>query len=204
MTTIYLVDFDGTISIQDTLVYITQKFYPDKYMEWSNKIATGEYNIKDWIRVFEHQFNIQEDIYRKALDEVQIDPYFKEFIKEKEIRILSGGFDYNIKYIFKKFGIPSTIKIYANRLEFINHRKIKVSMDYFVETCPQCGVCKKKILYNYRKQYDKIIYIGDGISDLCVSEFADEIYAKKGKWLSRYLTNKHIPHNIFESFSEIK
>ncbi len=202
MKKIYLVDFDGTISVVDTLVYISTKFYPLQSKIWSKKIKSGEYNILQWLKIFEETFNIDEKDYLKALDDITIDPFFKEFAEKNEVRIVSGGFTYNIDYILRRNGIQN-VKIYANTLEFIEKNKIRLEMNYLNESCILCGVCKRDIYYKYKKEYDWIVYIGDGITDVCVAEFCDEIYALKGYYLEDYLTTKGTPHKSFKNFSEI-
>jgi 2-hydroxy-3-keto-5-methylthiopentenyl-1-phosphate phosphatase len=44
--------------------------------------------------------------------------------------------------------------------------------------CGRCGTCKNKILHEHRLLYDKIIYVGNGQSDVCPSRYADVVFAK--------------------------
>ena len=50
--------------------------------------------------------------------------------------------------------------------------------------------------------YEKIIYIGDGVSDYCVADKADILYAKKR--LLNYCVEKGIKHISYNDFSNIK
>lgn len=201
--TIYLIDFDGTITKQDTLDYIAKKFYPEKYNEWGKKIMNGEFSIMDWIMEFEKTFSIDEETYINTLNEIEIDEYFENFIKDKNVVIVSGGFTYNIKHILEKHGIKG-IKIYASGLEFIAKNRIKIILDYYNHKLPFAAVCKEDILERYKKDYENIVYIGDGITDLEVSKLANVIYAKKGQYLEKKLLEAGIEHKIFKNFSEIK
>lgn len=199
---IYLIDFDGTITKKDTLDYLAKKFYPELYDEWGRKIMNGEFTVKEWVEEFEKNFNFKQEEYDKILNEIEIDESFKNFILNKEVVILSGGFDYNIKKILRKYEIEN-IKIYANKLNFIEENKIKVNMIHFNENNSSQAVCKDSILLEYRKDYKKIVYIGDGITDTSVSKLADVVYAKNGTYLESYLKKENIKHNIFNTFNEI-
>ena len=41
---IYLIDFDGTITKEDTLTEIAKYFFKNEYVEWGNKLMKGECN----------------------------------------------------------------------------------------------------------------------------------------------------------------
>lgn len=202
MKKIYLIDFDGTISIQDTLVTLVKKFYPIKYLRWGQLLIQGTYTIADWLKAFEKHFEIRQELYDEALKKITIDPTFGDFIQNKEVRIVSGGFDYNINFILNNFELTPP-KIYSNHLEFIQNAKISIKFPYFNEECGKCGVCKKNIVLKYQKEYNQVIMIGDGITDLCAAKSADLVYAKEGTFLNKKLTRLKIPHTTFKFFSEI-
>ena len=54
---------------------------------------------------------------------------------------------------------------------------------------------------NLKKEYDKVIYIGDGVSDFCVANKADILYAKSK--LSDYCKNKGINYIPYETFKDV-
>ncbi|MGM0507943.1 MAG: MtnX-like HAD-IB family phosphatase [Fusobacteriota bacterium] len=199
---LYLVDFDGTITKKDTLNYLAKKFYPDQYDEWSRKIMSGEIEITEWLKLFEKAFEISQEDYDEELKHLEIDEHFKEFTVNKELKIVSGGFEYNINKILSQNNIYD-IDVYANGLKFIDNNKIKIDMKHFNKDCKKCGVCKTNILKKYDKAYNKIIYIGDGITDICVAEYSDIVYAKKGSYLEETLAKKGIKYKSFESFAEL-
>lgn len=204
MKVIYLIDFDGTITRLDTLEHIARKFFPDRYKEWGRKLMNNEYSIRDWLTAFEEHFNIHKSDYDKILEEIEIDESFLEFMKTRECAVLSGGFIYNIRTILNRYIDSKDIKIYANDLHFIGENRAKIDKTYSNGDCLKCGVCKTSILMEYRKNYDKIIFIGDGITDICAAQESDEIYAKRGLYLDKYLTENRVEHFVFDSFSDIK
>lgn len=195
---LYICDFDGTITKEDTLDHVAMKFFPDDYKKWCEN-----FNIYEWIKAFEKRFDIEKREYDSSLEEVELDQSFKGFMKGRDIIILSGGFDYNIEKILEKNSIGG-IKVYANGLKFVSSNRIEIDMKYFNDECRDCGVCKTKILEEYRKDYDEIVYIGDGISDMCASGYSDIVYAKKESDLERYLIEKGRAFISFDSFIEVE
>lgn len=203
MEKIYLVDFDGTITKKDTLDFLARKFYPEESKVWGKRLMNGEITVAQWLKAFEIVFNVPEEEYdRVLLENIEIDETFIEFAQKNKVAIVSGGFDYNIEKILAKYDIKN-IEIYANKLTFVENDRVKIEMNHYNHGCEKCGVCKKGIMEEYKKTYETVAFIGDGITDLCVSTYSDEVYAKKGTYLEKYLTEKGIVHTTFDKFEEI-
>ncbi len=200
---LYLVDFDGTITKKDTLSYISKKFYSKEMDVWKEKKRAGTFKVKDWLILFEKIFKTPKEKYDEVLDILEIDESFIEFSKNNDIIIVSGGFVYNIEKILTRYNLDN-IKIYGNKLEFLENDRIKITMGNYNEECGKCGVCKTSILKKYKKEYKKIIFIGDGVTDVCVSQYSDLVYAKKGSYLEKQLISKKVHYIPFEKFEEIK
>ncbi|MFH1081548.1 MAG: phosphoserine phosphatase, partial [Pseudomonadota bacterium] len=69
------------------------------------------------------------------------------------------------------------------------------------EDCGRCGNCKRTILERCRPSYDRIIYIGDGYSDVCPAKNADLVFAKATLY-EKYLC-KGDRCVYFETFADI-
>jgi len=200
---IYLVDFDGTITKEDTLTKIAEQFFPNEYREWGEKLMSGVYSIKEWLTSFEARFDIKKSDYDLSLDNIEIDHTFREFAKGREVKVVSGGFDYNIERVIKREEIEG-IEIYANGFNFEKENKIKLEMKYYNESCGKCGVCKRIIVEEYKKNYENVVFIGDGITDICAAEVSDSVYAKKGSYLEMKINEAGRKQHIFTEFSEVK
>ena len=50
--------------------------------------------------------------------------------------------------------------------------------------------------------YEKIVFIGDGVSDYCAADKADFLWAKSS--LIKYCEKNNIKHSKFQDFSDIK
>lgn len=201
-----LSDFDGTISTLDSLYsffknYATEKW---KYVEklWlENKINSKECLIQEFSLVP----NLSQELADKYIKTVTIDKYFKDFYdfcqnENIDFYIVSDGVDYFINGILENHDVKG-LKIITNHGVF-NKNKIDLS---FPNDNPQCvmnaGTCKCKVANDMKKKYEKIIYIGDGVSDFCVCDKADIIFAKSK--LARHCEDKGLKYKSYENFNDI-
>ena len=124
-------------------------------------------------------------ITKKRLDDylscIKLDPYFRKLIfylnsKKVKLAILSDNFDYIIRRLLKRKGF-SGIRVYSNRLQFSRDR-LMPSFPLENKSCRICAHCKTDSIKRVSKNGSKIIYIGDGRSDICPARKADIIFAK--------------------------
>lgn len=207
--TAILIDFDGTISVEDTNDKLIEYFWNDeieKYLKYNNE---EEMNYIDFMDGLFSKLKINEEEYLNfILNEINLTKGFIDFYKNIklyniEIAIISGGFDNGIVPFLNKYKI-NDIKIYANSLEF--HRE-RIIINYYhnrEKNCCEigsCGNCKRKHIEAYRKNKENIIFIGDGITDRPVAEKSDIILAKDG--LLNYCKKKNIDCISWDNFEDI-
>jgi 2,3-diketo-5-methylthio-1-phosphopentane phosphatase/HAD superfamily hydrolase (TIGR01509 family) len=135
----------------------------------------------------------------------EIDPYFNSFYQycremNIDVKIVSDGLDFYIKKVLEIHHL-SGIPFYANHTHFPKSSERRVSFPYFNEECGLCGTCKKKIVQIHRKDYDLILFIGNGVSDMCAAREADFVFAKDV--LYNYCIDQEITCHFFENFKEI-
>lgn len=201
--TIFVSDFDGTITTKDTLYTFFEKYATDEWTiveeQWKEgKISSKECLIKEFSLVP----NLSETLINEFISTIEIDSGFINFNKKRiekgiDFIVVSDGCDYFINKVLSANGI-SDFKIISNHGEFANGKfKMSFPNDY-VGCKNDAGTCKCKVLNDLRKEYDKIYYIGDGVSDFCVAGKADILYAK-GNLLKhcRDINMDCIPFNTF-------
>jgi len=131
---------------------------------------------------------------QRYLSAVKIDPHFHKIyaiLKREGIRpvILSDNFSPVIKFILKANGVGQ-MRVFANSLR-IRGKRLLPSFPHTNSRCSKCGHCKKKNLLK-RGVKDKIImYIGDGLSDICPAENSDIVFAK-GRLLKHFRKKKKL------------
>lgn len=206
MKTIYLVDFDGTITTLDTLDTISEKFALPTWREIDEKWVKKEISTIEAMQNILTIMDFKKHELIEFLNVFEIDPYFISFmkiIKEKKdlLVIVSDGWDYNINSILNKYNIRE-LEIYANKFYFNENNEIKLEFPYHKEDCHN-GTCKCKILEEVRTKYpeSKIVFVGDGYSDVCVAPKADLIFAKDN--LAKYCEKERIEYIPFSTFKDI-
>ncbi len=201
-----LSDFDGTITERDGLYSFIEKYAQGDWQKVEQDWANGKISSKKCLL---DEFNLIPNLSSELIDNfvktLNIDDSFVDFyrkVTEQGISffIVSDGIDYFIKRILEIHGLNG-IKVISNHGEFVNG-KFKIT---FPNDNPKCinnsGTCKCSVLEHLGKDYDKIYYVGDGVSDFCIAGKADVLYAKKR--LLKYCEQSGIKCIPYEKFKDI-
>lgn len=204
MRDIFLIDFDGTISFNDSTQLLAREFIPDMYDDYLNKFREGKVNVKIFINDLLSSLNIDKSTFENTLKEkIIIDSTFKDFVdKGIEYRIVSAGSVLNVISGLKSIGLTVDEElIYSNSIKF-NGRNIEVDFPY-LDAKEDTGVDKAGIIEKYKKLGYRVIFVGDGPSDYPAIEVADIVFAKKGKRLVDRCNEKEIEFMEFDDFDDI-
>ncbi len=199
-------DFDGTISKNDTFDQLLERFadpiWQDIEADWvKGKIGTAECMRRqvELVKISKRQLD-------NWLSFIQIDVQFINFVKfcqklNIEISIASDGIDYLIKKILAHYGLNS-IQVSANQLIFKEKNKMTLAFSEKLNLCDSKSmVCKCSIAVAHKKSGKKIVYVGDGHSDYCVSKRIDLVLAKAN--LLAYCKQHELPHYAIDDFSDV-
>lgn len=211
---IILSDFDGTITTFDTNYRLFNIIGNEKTKEISKELLKGNLSMKTAARSQFENLELGKKAYIDyILNEIEIQPGFIKFYENTEkynvdFAIVSGGFLNGIEVFLEKYGITD-IKIYANELVFKGNKvgvKFYDDIHGYEEKDCSCafkpsGNCKVKFYNEYKKDYDKIIFIGDGSTDLGIAEKADILFAKDS--LADYCNKKNIEFIKWKDFHDI-
>lgn len=202
-------DFDGTITLRDTgkelLTNLTDKNwqYYDKLVI-NGEIGTRAALVKQWGMIDSTTIEEIDSI----VNRIEIDPSFKEFYqwiiqKNLQFLIISDGFKTYIQKILQnhQISIPDD-KIKANDMKLVSN---KIEVNFLTDQCDHgCANCKYSHVKVLKKDNTKIIYIGDGLSDIFPArELGDIIFAKKDEDLAKKLVDDERVI-IFSNFDQIK
>jgi 2-hydroxy-3-keto-5-methylthiopentenyl-1-phosphate phosphatase len=208
-------DFDGTIALNDVWVTAFENFVKDKdaFNKLSDDYCSLAINAQECnIRSLELVENFTLEEFNHHLNEEQVDPHFKgfvEYFREQgdEVFVVSGGLEYYIKHILDRERI--NIKIFGTELVTsvvpgTNFLKPQVLFPHADENCEKCETSKRNILINNTNDlYDEVsVFVGDGISDYCVVNYADIVFAKKR--LASYCWKNNITYFEFDTFSDVQ
>jgi 2-hydroxy-3-keto-5-methylthiopentenyl-1-phosphate phosphatase len=201
------VDFDGTITARDTLHVIVEEFGGrGVWDELEPRLQAGQITIEDAMR---QQFAAVTATTDEALAAVQreapIRPGFGRFVGWAEheghrLAILSAGFRSVIDAVFADAGIRG-LEIRSNDIAFSRDGAQLVWADRG-EICGHCGRrCKRHDLALRRAPGQHVVYVGDGISDRCVSAQADTVFARAS--LAEYLESEDRHYIPFDDFHDV-
>ncbi len=201
----FLLDFDGTVSRQDVGFSILNEFSTGSWEDIDREFLEGRIGSPEAYRRIFRIMRLDKDKLREYLQRIDsIDPAFQEFYqllrgKGWEAAILSDGFGFYIRELLNRKGIKD-IPVYSNELCF-KEGSIELNTPFSVEWCDECGTCKLEILRRYKKRYDRVIYVGDGYSDRCAIEEADDVFSRRTLW--RICASKNIDSWYFHNFQDI-
>jgi len=200
-------DFDGTITNRDGLYSFIETYAKGDWEKIEQDWAEGKISSKEClIEEFKLVPNLSEKLVDTFIKTMTIDEHFADFYhylceQKIDFYVVSDGVDYFIEKILENFGL-SNLKIISNHGEFRNG-KFEWSFPNDSNNClNNAGTCKCEVVKNLYQQYDKICYIGDGVSDYCVADKVDFLFAKNR--LLKFCKDKKINYVEYNNFSDIK
>ncbi len=206
MKRLILCDFDGTISLEDITYLLVRHFCKGHWESIAQEFTAGKITSQEaYHRIAEMLKGEEREVRQFLRHHGKIDPTFSTFYqycrqKGIDLKILSDGLDFYIKTILEAHQL-SEIPFYANECHFLKDGKIKISFLHANEECGLCGTCKKRLVQILRKDYDLILFVGNGFSDRCAAKEADWVFAKGS--LYRFCIEKDISCSFFKDFGEI-
>lgn len=177
-----LVDFDRTVTDIDSSYQMLERFSDNDWFSIEKEALSGRITILEALEkqaklVFGDPLEIREHL----VSTVNLRPRFREFhryCRENDIylEICSDGFGSALGVLLEEWGLddipwtsnPTYPSKDGMRIEFPHHRK----------DCPINANCKCSHLERLMDEYDQVIFVGDGTTDLCVSRIAPILFAR--------------------------
>lgn len=175
-------DFDNTMTFFDVLDDIIKRFSINRnWIAFETAWKKGKIGSRACLEGQLQSVRITKKDLSQYLSQIIVDPHFHKFfavLKREGIKpvILSDNFSFIIKSVLDNNGING-VSVYANELRFKKDRLIP-SFPYRNRHCSRCAHCKKENLLKKGIRDKVIIYIGDGLSDVCPAECSDLVFAK--------------------------
>ena len=205
-------DFDGTITINDTVDHLLSIYANKNWINIEESWKNGEIGSKECLKKqLECIDYISEKQLNEFIEDIEIDVYFINFLefikiqenlnhKKIELYVVSDGFDFFINRTLEKYGIKRFVKVFSNKLNY-SKGKLTPVFPLFNPYCKKdSGLCKCEIIKKFKKDM-KVLYIGDGTSDICAANLADILFAKDS--LAEYCDQNAIKYIKFETFKDI-
>lgn len=200
-------DFDGTITERDTLHLIVEEF--GRRGLWATiepRLRAGELTLEEAMQEeFATVRATPEQVRALVLREAGLRAGFPELVSWSRARghrliVFSNGFRSVIDAVLGRAGLGD--------LEVLSHEALFTAEGCTLvwtergEACGECGRRCKRHDLRARLGGDRLVYIGDGLSDRCAAHLADLVFARAD--LARDLTIDGVPFEPFDDFVEIR
>lgn len=203
-------DFDGTVSPHDVGNSLFSAFGGHAAEGIVKEYLAGSINARQCLRrecESIGSFRMADLI--RFVDGFSLDPGFSGFVnfcnsQGMPVTILSDGLDFYVERILAQHGL-SHLQFFANHAEFIGQdesTKLVPAFPFRDEHCDQCGNCKRNHVAVLSADEDRVVYVGDGISDRCPVRYADVVFAKRS--LIGYCQEQNISYYEYEDFTDVQ
>lgn len=200
-------DFDGTITQRDTLHVIVESFGEQGLWErLTPRLRVGEITVE---QAMQEEFAAVRATPREVRDAVRAHAPIREGFGDwvewcaargHRLVVVSNGFRSVIEPVLADAGLGH-LEVVAHDARFSRDGCRLVWSDRG-ERCALCGrPCKREPL-RARSNGERLVYLGDGISDRCAALMADVIFARDG--LAEYLAECDVAFIPFEDFRDVR
>ena len=191
-----VLDWDGTVTERDTLHMAIERFGDlDVFRQLEAQIGR-ELTLNEVIGIEMATISAPfADVLAWLLDTVTVRPGLAELVAAYDPLIVSAGFRELIEPVLEREGVAAAVV--ANRLEPgpDGWRAVFLERD----VCEVCGEPCKRVALAGGAPY---AYVGDGISDRCVSLAAERIFARDG--LARWLDERGTAYEAFDDLHDVR
>ena len=196
-------DFDGTISTLDTTDSLLNRYGLPGWEALEEAWEKGDIGSRECMQKQIALLDMSPEQLDASLERIGIDAGFPAFLHYAQQRgipffVISDGLDYAIHRILQRAGITD-LPVIANHLVYQDNHRWALETPWNQPTCASAN-CKCQHVLATHQAGRKVLYIGDGSSDFCVSGKADVVLAKAK--LINYCRDQAIPHVPFRDLTE--
>ena len=190
-----VVDWDGTATEVDGLHLVLLEFGDHHVYERAEEHLGRDLTLHEVIAYeFESVRAPLAHVIEWVRENVRVRSGFAEFARRRQPLVVSSGFHELIEPVLEREGLE--LEVRANRLDpRPDGWRVRFSDQ---EPCPVCSEpCKRRTVAGL----GRFVYVGDGVSDRCVSLAAERVFARDG--LAAYLEARGQPFEPFSDFHEL-
>ena len=191
-----VLDWDGTVTERDTLHLVIERFGDVDVFRALEEEIGRRLSLREVIACEMETITAPlPEVVGWLLETVRVRPGFAELVERHDPLIVSAGFHELIGPVLEREGVPA--RVVANRVVADAAGWRAAFPDE--EPCTVCGEhCKRASVAGL----GPFAYVGDGVSDRCVSLAADVVFARDG--LARYLDSVGVPYRAFDDLVGVR
>lgn len=148
------VDFDGTITIEDTGDAIFTRFGDTGFVQGVIKdLLNDRISAREcWVKLCESVAHINKNELDDFILKLEIDETFHSFVDYCnkhgiKLYVLSDGFDYYIDLIFRREKL-NHLTVFSNKLKIDERNKMIPSFPFYDSGCTSSANCKRNHIIN--------------------------------------------------------
>jgi 2-hydroxy-3-keto-5-methylthiopentenyl-1-phosphate phosphatase len=189
-------DWDGTVTERDSLHMVIERFgdlevFHALERELEHELALDEV-IATEMATISAPF---EEVIGWVLENVRVRAGFHALVERHDPIIVSSGFDEFILPVLEREGVAA--RVIANTVA-ASPEGWRASF----RPSALCVVCGQRCKRGVVELESPFIYVGDGISDRCVSLAATRVFARDG--LARWLQEQDVAHDTFDDLDDVR
>jgi len=200
-----LCDFDETVIQENMGVMLLERFGEKGWERFFPAYLSGSISLRECITSEYSRLRAsRQQVQAFARDNGSFRPGFRELVSFCQngnipLVIVSGGLSVYVETFLAHHGLGH-LPVFSEKAVF-RDGGVSLAGGDANGHCLQGNSCKCLRLESYRSLGHKVLYIGDGSSDLCPAEKADLVFAR-GKLLE-HCRAKGLDHQAFEDFYSI-
>ncbi|GHE72689.1 hypothetical protein GCM10019059_35420 [Camelimonas fluminis] len=196
-----IIDFDGTISCEDTTDRVLQRFALPGWEDIEADWIAGRIGSRECMARQIGLLRATPEAFDAFVSELALDPGFSSLLalcRRNGIpaTIVSDGLDRTIHALLRRHGVHG-LPVFANRLEHLHGDRWRLSSPHAAASCVS-GTCKCGVAGAVG--LSSAILIGDGRSDFCLAGQAGFVLAKNS--LISHCEDNAAPHLPFRDLAE--
>ncbi|WP_205746106.1 MULTISPECIES: MtnX-like HAD-IB family phosphatase [Dyella] len=177
-----LCDFDGTISVEDVIDSLLDRFGRPGWEALEQDWRAGRIGSRECMTGQVALLELTREQLDEHLQGLWIDHAFPQFVARTRaagipMRVVSDGLDYAIHKILGRYGLDD-LPLAANHLSpAATKDHWQLTSPFKAEGC-RSGTCKCACVEQARGTGARTLLIGDGASDFCAADRVDFVFAK--------------------------
>jgi 2,3-diketo-5-methylthio-1-phosphopentane phosphatase len=200
-----VVDFDGTISIDDVSDGLFEAFADPGWQEIDLEFERGEIGSRECI---ERQAALlrgtPEELETYSIQHFPVDPTFPPFVAWArgvgiQVSVASDGVGLHVLPLLASVGLQD-LPVVTNRA--VSNGRWRMEFPNGHPVCVRCGTCKMNATLRAREHAQPTAFVGDGHSDTFGALYADVVFAKR--YLAGHCRDEGIPFIEWETFDDVR
>jgi len=201
-----LCDFDGTISLTDTLEYVLRKFAVGDWKSFDEQYDRGEIGLQECLRGQGRLVRTPEMVLVAEMERVtgfrsNFDKLV-QYCRHNKVPLVavSAGLDFVLRDLLRMKGWNNLVRLSAAKAE-CTPEGIKFTFPRLHDKTSLS--IKDDLVKYYKAKGRRVAYVGDGIWDIHALKEADYRFAIKGSRLAELCRRQGIPAREVSDFLEM-